>query len=69
VVFGGHDSGVANPAREDGTTFLDEIWAGAPFGGKGALLSRVRAMVDAWVAAGLLGEADGEKVVETARNA
>ncbi|WP_369250050.1 beta-L-arabinofuranosidase domain-containing protein [Streptomyces sp. R41] len=69
VVFGGTDSGVANPARADGTTLLDEIWAGAPFRGKGALVSRVRATVDAWVSAGLLGTADGEKVVETARNA
>ncbi|GGN94782.1 hypothetical protein GCM10011579_094660 [Streptomyces albiflavescens] len=69
VAFGNTDSGVANPAKDDGTTLLDDIWAGAPFSGKGALVSRVRATVDAWVAAGLLGEADGEKVVETARNA
>jgi hypothetical protein len=31
VVFAGVDSGVANPARSDGATLLDEIWAGAPF--------------------------------------
>ncbi|MEU8652226.1 beta-L-arabinofuranosidase domain-containing protein [Streptomyces sp. NPDC048737] len=69
IVFGGTDSGVANPAKEDGTTLLDEVWAGAPFSGKGALVSRVRSVVDAWVAAGLLGRADGEQVVSTARNA
>ncbi|MFF4349496.1 beta-L-arabinofuranosidase domain-containing protein [Streptomyces sp. NPDC001530] len=69
VVFGNADSGVANPARADGTTLLDEIWAGAPFHGKGVLVSRVRDTVDAWVSAGLLGRTDGEKVVETARNA
>lgn len=69
VVFGGTDSGVANPARADGTTLLDEVWAGAPFGGKGALVGRVRSVVDAWVAAGLLGRADGERVVGTARSA
>ncbi|SBT89598.1 Beta-L-arabinofuranosidase, GH127 [Streptomyces sp. DI166] len=69
VVFGGVDSGVANPARFDGTTLLDEVWAGAPFGSKGALVARVRATVDAWVAAGLLGAGDGRTVVATARRA
>jgi hypothetical protein len=28
VVLGGVDSGVANPGRADGTTLLDEVWAG-----------------------------------------
>ncbi|GAA2430219.1 beta-L-arabinofuranosidase domain-containing protein [Streptomyces glaucus] len=69
VVLGGTDSGVANPVKEDGTTLLDEIWAGAPFGGKGALVARVRATVDAWAAAGLLGRAEAEQVVRTARAA
>lgn len=69
VVFGGTDSGVANPAKADGTTLLDEIWAAAPFSGKGALVSRVRSTVDAWVSAGLLGASDGQKVTDTARNA
>ncbi|MER6349829.1 beta-L-arabinofuranosidase domain-containing protein [Streptomyces sp. NPDC001595] len=69
VVLGGTDSGVANPARPDGTTLLDEIWAGAPFADKGALVARVRATVDAWVAAGLLSRADGDTVVATARRA
>ncbi|WP_432176275.1 beta-L-arabinofuranosidase domain-containing protein [Streptomyces sp. Tue6028] len=69
VVFGGTDSGVANPAREDGTSLLDEIWAAAPFDGKGALVRRVRETVDAWVSAGLLLAGDGRKVVDTARNA
>ncbi|MER5215603.1 beta-L-arabinofuranosidase domain-containing protein [Streptomyces sp. NPDC002838] len=69
VVFGGTDSGVANPAKADGTTLLDEIWAAAPFSGKGALVSRVRSTVDAWVSAGLLSRADGDKVVSTARKA
>ncbi|MEW2401163.1 beta-L-arabinofuranosidase domain-containing protein [Streptomyces sp. NPDC046862] len=69
VVFGTTDSGVANPARSDGTTLLDEIWAGAPFGNKGSLVTRVRATVDSWVSAGLLSRADGQKVVTTAQNA
>ncbi|CCK31979.1 secreted protein [Streptomyces davaonensis JCM 4913] len=69
VVFGGTDSGVANPAKSDGTTLLDEIWAAAPFAGKGALVARVRSTVDAWVAAGLLSAADGRTVVSTAQRA
>jgi hypothetical protein len=69
VVFATVDSGVANPAKADGTTLLDEIWAAAPFAGKGALVARVRSVVDAWVAAGLLTRADGDKVVSTARKA
>ncbi|MFI2632284.1 beta-L-arabinofuranosidase domain-containing protein [Streptomyces collinus] len=66
VVFGGRDAGVANPANAGGTTLLDEIWAGAPFRNKGALVARVRATVDAWVSAGLLVRADADKVVATA---
>lgn len=69
VIFGTSDSGVANPARDDGTTLLDEIWAGAPFRGKGALVARVRSTVTAWVSEGLLSRADGDKVVSTARKA
>ncbi|WP_460062064.1 beta-L-arabinofuranosidase domain-containing protein [Streptomyces sp. YKOK-I1] len=66
AVFGTVDSGVANPATSDGTTLLDEVWAAAPFASKAALVARVRTVVDAWVAAGLLTSADGQKVVSTA---
>jgi DUF1680 family protein len=69
VYFGGTDSGVANPAKSDGTTLLDEIWAGAPFTNKGALVARVQSTVNSWVSAGLLSQADGQRVVTTARNA
>ncbi|MEV6378274.1 beta-L-arabinofuranosidase domain-containing protein [Streptomyces sp. NPDC051773] len=69
VVLGGTDSGVANPAKSDGTTLLDEIWAGAPFADKAALVARVQSTVGSWVSAGLLSQADGQKVVTTAQNA
>ncbi|MGW0550836.1 beta-L-arabinofuranosidase domain-containing protein [Streptomyces altiplanensis] len=69
VVFGTTESGVANPARPDGATLLDEIWDAAPFADKPALVRRVESTVDAWVAAGLLGAADGRKVVSTAKRA
>lgn len=69
VVFGNSDSGIANPAKSDGTTLLDEIWAGAPFNSKGALVTRVRSTVNAWVTAGRLSRADGQTVVRTAEQA
>ncbi|MFG2650563.1 beta-L-arabinofuranosidase domain-containing protein [Streptomyces sp. NPDC048436] len=69
VVFGTTDAGVANPARTDGTTLLDDIWSAAPFRNKGALVQRVQSVVDAWVADGRLSGADGVKVVATARRA
>ncbi|WP_405622550.1 beta-L-arabinofuranosidase domain-containing protein [Streptomyces sp. NBC_00076] len=69
IVFGATDSGVANPTKTDGTTLLDEVWAAAPFRNKDALVSRVRTTVDSWVSAGLLGRADGDQVVRTARKA
>ncbi|NUP40155.1 MAG: hypothetical protein HOY76_24855 [Streptomyces sp.] len=69
VVFGGTSSGVANPVKPDGTTLLDEIWAAAPFATKAGLVRQVAATVDTWVTAGLLGRAEGQAVVRTAREA
>ncbi|MGW0943148.1 beta-L-arabinofuranosidase domain-containing protein [Streptomyces sp. NPDC002623] len=66
IVFGNSDSGVADPAKADGTTLLDEVWAAAPFASKAALVARVQTVVNTWVAAGLLTQADGEKAVSTA---
>lgn len=64
VVFGGLDSGVANPAAA-GTTLLDDIWADAPFATKEALVRQVRTKVDAW----RLGSADAARILATARRA
>ncbi len=69
VVFGTVDSGVANPAKTDGTTLLDEIWAGAPFATKAALVTRVRSTTASWVSAGLLTQAAADTVVSTAQAA
>ncbi|NYH80636.1 hypothetical protein FHR84_004002 [Actinopolyspora biskrensis] len=41
IVFDSVDSGVPNRRTADGTTFLDEVWAKAPFDNKGELTSRV----------------------------
>ncbi|MBE8470614.1 beta-L-arabinofuranosidase domain-containing protein [Streptomyces justiciae] len=69
VVFGNLDSGVANPAKSDGTTLLDDIWAGAPFASKSALVAKVTSTVNAWVSAGLLTQANGQVVINTAGQA
>ncbi|MEU5951266.1 beta-L-arabinofuranosidase domain-containing protein [Streptomyces sp. NPDC047525] len=69
VVFGTTDSGVTNPAGSDGATLLDDIWSAAPFKDKGALVKHVRTVVDTWVSGGRLSEADGTKVVGTAKSA
>jgi DUF1680 family protein len=64
VVFGNVDSGVANVAREAGVTFLDDVWAAAPFTSKGAFVNQIES-----VAARLLQPADRERVVRAARRA
>ncbi|MEU6223206.1 beta-L-arabinofuranosidase domain-containing protein [Streptomyces sp. NPDC047042] len=69
VVFGTVSSGVANPAKSDGTTLLDEIWAGAPFANKAALVTRVQSTTAAYVSAGLLTQAAADTVVSTAQGA
>ncbi|WP_416970683.1 beta-L-arabinofuranosidase domain-containing protein [Streptomyces sp. 4F14] len=69
VVFGGVDSGVANPVQGDGSSLLDEVWAGAPFADGAALTDRVRTVVSSWVTAGLVGAEDGEVIVSTAQRA
>ncbi|QNP68970.1 glycoside hydrolase family 127 protein [Streptomyces roseirectus] len=69
VVFGGVDSGVANPVKTNGSSLLDEVWAGAPFADRAALVARVRTVVASWVAGGLLGASDGDAVVATAQRA
>ncbi|GAA4931368.1 alpha/beta fold hydrolase [Streptomyces coeruleoprunus] len=52
VLLGTLDSGVTDPARADGTTFLDAIWAAAPFPDESALVTHVRSTVTSWTAAG-----------------
>ncbi len=69
VVFAGVDSGVANPARPDGSTFLDEVWVAAPFSAKRVFVDRVTAVARQWVGQGLMSAGDHERVIRTARNA
>jgi hypothetical protein len=54
IVFGTVDSGVANPAQPDGLTFLDVLWAKAPFASMGQFRHVVGQTATQFVRAGLL---------------
>jgi DUF1680 family protein len=69
IVFGSLDSGIANPTITGGTTFLDVLWAAAPYPTRSAFLQAVNATVASWVKAERLSVAAGEQVMLTARSA
>jgi hypothetical protein len=69
VVFGGVDSGVANPARANKTTLLDDVWQSAPFANKPELLRRVTQVTEAWVSEGSLSRADADRIYGGAQRA
>jgi hypothetical protein len=69
IVFASLDSGVANPARADGTTVMDAIWAGAPFRNGAEFVGHVRTVTNGWVTDGLLTTTERTRVVETAKGA
>lgn len=69
VVFAGLDSGVANAARPNGTTFLDVVWGDGGFADRAAFLQKVQRTVAQFTADGLLSRRDGQKVLVTAGKA
>jgi DUF1680 family protein len=69
IVFGSVDSGVANPQRSDGLTFLDVAWAQAPFASQGAFQNAVTSVANQFVQAGLLTDADQQKITSAAASA
>ncbi|MFE4544250.1 beta-L-arabinofuranosidase domain-containing protein [Arthrobacter sp. NPDC056727] len=69
VVFGGVDSGVANPVRANQTTLLDDVWQAAPFANKPSLLRRVTQVTNTWVSEGPLSRADADRIYAAAQRA
>ncbi|MEV2217629.1 beta-L-arabinofuranosidase domain-containing protein [Streptomyces sp. NPDC050997] len=69
VVFGATDSGVPNRARGDGLTFLDMLWARAPFTTSGRFVAAVRALAADWLAEGLFTPTERDRVVAAATRA
>lgn len=69
ILFGRADSGVPNRARGDGLTFLDVLWAEAPFASSGVFVQAVRALADIWTSEGLLSTTERDRVITAAQNA
>jgi DUF1680 family protein len=69
IVFGGVDSGIANSVRAEGVTFLDAVWAGAPFADHGRFMAAVERVATEWRNAGKLTAAEQATVVQAARRA
>jgi uncharacterized protein len=69
IVFGSVDSGVANPQRSDGLSFLDVVWAQAPFANHGQFQKAVTSTAQEFVTAGLLTPAQQSQIVSAAGRA
>jgi hypothetical protein len=69
IVFGSVDSGVGNPSREGGLTFLDEVWAAAPFPNHRAFVARVEQVARDWQAGRRLTAEQQNRIVSAARGA
>jgi DUF1680 family protein len=69
IVFGNVDTGVANSKRDDGVTFLDAVWSGAPFANHSRFVAAVERVAREWRAAGLMTEAEQKATVQAARRA
>ena len=69
IVFGSVDSGVENIAGAGGLTFLDAVWANAPFPNHGAFVSAVQEVAVEWVNGGLLSGEDRASIIRSAEGA
>ncbi|MFM9590480.1 glycoside hydrolase family 127 protein [Streptomyces scabiei] len=66
IVFGTAGSGVPNRARADRLTFLDVLWARAPFTTSDAFVTAVRTLAAGWVSEGRFTGAERDAVVAAA---
>jgi hypothetical protein len=69
IVFGSVDTEVANAKRDDGVSFLDAVWAGAPFADHGRFVAAVERTASEWRTAGKLTEAEQSAILQAARRA
>jgi uncharacterized protein len=69
IAFAGVETGIANTARDDGTTVLDAVWSSAPFATSAQFVRRVEAVTGEWRAAGKLSAADAATISQSARRA
>jgi hypothetical protein len=66
VVFGSLDSGVPNPTGPQGFSFLDVLWARAPFPDHSRFMVAVQDLAEEWEGAGRLTAAEKDAILETA---
>jgi hypothetical protein len=69
VVFGAVDAGVPNRAGDDGLTFLDALWAEAPFAGHGHFRGAVARLAGDWQRRGVFSAAERDAIVAAAKQA
>ena len=69
IVFGSIDAGVPNPKREDGLTFLDVLWADAPFTNHRAFTAAVGKVAAEWEKAGRFTAQERAAVISAAGKA
>ncbi|MEO8624901.1 MAG: beta-L-arabinofuranosidase domain-containing protein, partial [bacterium] len=69
IVFGSTDSGVSNTKRDDGITFLDALWATAPFADHGKFMAAVERTASEWRSAGRVSAPEHTAIVQAARRA
>jgi uncharacterized protein len=69
IVFGALDTGVPNYPRGDGLTFLDPVWAGAPFANQGLFVRAVQDISAEWLRTGLLTRQERETILIAAAQA
>jgi hypothetical protein len=69
ITFSDLDSQVPNRDRGDGCTFLDLVWAQAPFADHGGFVAAVEMVKDDYEAAGLITGREGGTIMMTAAQA
>ena len=69
IVFGSVDAGVPNSKRDDGVTFLDAVWAGAPFADHARFMAAVDRTATEWRSANRITPAEQGTIVQAARRA
>jgi DUF1680 family protein len=69
IAFGSIETSVANTERDDGVTFLDAVWAGAPFANHARFVATVERTAAEWRAAGRMTAAEQRTVTQAAQRA
>ncbi len=69
IVFAGTSSGVPNVADAQGRTFLDHVWAQAPFADRTAFVKAVRNATMTFTSSGLLTDTQARQVLAAAKKA